>query len=112
VVGQPVTAVAAGIVTFSGVVAGTRYVVVLQTDGRRATYGRLSSATVTVGAAVAAATVVGTTSGGLFFGFREGETYVDPAPMLGRWRFRPRLVPTDGAAPRPAPPGHLRCVDD
>jgi septal ring factor EnvC (AmiA/AmiB activator) len=109
--GQLVTAVAAGVVSFSGVVAGTRYVVVLQGDGRRATYGRLASATVALGASVTTGAVVGTTSAGLFFGFREGETYVDPAPLLGRWRFRSRLVPSNGDPARPAPPARLGCVD-
>ena len=36
----------AGVVTFSGVVAGVRYLVVDQTDGRSATYGRLAVARV------------------------------------------------------------------
>ena len=108
-VGQRVTAVAPGVVSFSGLVAGTRYVVVLQPDGRRATYGRLASTAVALGAAVTAGSVVGTASTGLFFGFREGDVYVDPAPLLGRWRFRPRLLPSDGAAPRPAPPPRLGC---
>ncbi|MEO5900991.1 MAG: M23 family metallopeptidase [Ilumatobacteraceae bacterium] len=111
-VGSRVTAVAAGLVSFSGVVAGTRYVVVLQPDGLRATYGRLASAAVTVGAVVTSGSVVGTTSSGLFFGLRDGDTYIDPAPMLGRWTFRPRLVPANGATARPAPPPRLGCADD
>ena len=41
--GTPVRAAAAGTVTFSGVVAGTRYVVVDHADGLRATYGGLAS---------------------------------------------------------------------
>jgi murein DD-endopeptidase MepM/ murein hydrolase activator NlpD len=109
--GTRVTAVASGVVTFSGVVAGTRYVVVSQPDGLRATYGRLGSASVAVGSAVTAGAIVGTTSAGLFFGFRDGDSYVDPAPLLGRWRFRPRLVPSDRTAGRPAAPAGLRCAD-
>jgi murein DD-endopeptidase MepM/ murein hydrolase activator NlpD len=110
--GTPVTAVAPGVVTFSGVVAGTRYVVVLQPDGYRATYGRLASATVSVGAAVTARTMLGTTTAGLFFGFRDGDAYIDPTPFLGTWRSRPRLVPVDGARRRAAPPASLRCPGD
>ena len=41
--GVAVRAVAAGEVTFSGTVAGERYVVVRHADGRRATYGGLAS---------------------------------------------------------------------
>jgi len=55
---------------------------------------------------------VGTTSSGLFFGLRDGDTYIDPAPMLGRWTFRPRLVPSNGAAARPSPPARLECARD
>jgi murein DD-endopeptidase MepM/ murein hydrolase activator NlpD len=110
--GTRVTAVAPGVVSFSGVVAGTRYVVVLQPDGLRATYGRLASAAVPVGAAVTTGSVVGTTSVGLFFGLRDGDTYIDPAPLLGRWRFRPRLLPSNGGPARPAPPGRLGCAGD
>src|SRR3954470_12542621 len=50
--GTAVTAVAGGVVTFSGVVAGTRYVVVDQPDGYRATYGRLAGSFVGIGAQV------------------------------------------------------------
>ncbi|MCU1501989.1 MAG: peptidase family protein [Ilumatobacteraceae bacterium] len=110
--GTPVTAVAAGTVSFSGVVAGTRYVVVLQAGARRATYGRLASATVSVGATVATGAVIGTTTTGLFFGLRDGDTYIDPTPLLGAWRFRPRLIPSDGTPQRPSPPAQLRCPDD
>ena len=51
-----------------------------------------------------AGAVVGTTSVGFYFGLRLGETYVDPAPLLGRYRYRPRLVPLDGGARRAPPP--------
>ena len=109
--GRAVTAVAPGTVSFSGVVAGTRYVVVDQPDGYRATYGRLAAATVAVGATVGAGQVVGTTTAGFYFGLRLGEAYVDPAPLLGRWRYRPRLVPLDGSARRATPPPRLGCAD-
>ncbi len=101
--GSQVVAAASGTVTFSGVVAGVRYVVVAQTDGRTATYGRLAAARVVVRAAVAMGDVVGTTTDHFFFGLREGDRYIDPEPYLGVLRYRPRLVPVDGSAPRPAP---------
>ena len=108
--GTPVKAVAAGTVSFSGVVAGTRYVVVDHADGRRATYGRLASATVGSGALLRSGQVLGTTTDRFFFGIRDGDTYIDPAPLLGRPRYRPRLVPTDGSRSRPAPPPSSACA--
>jgi murein DD-endopeptidase MepM/ murein hydrolase activator NlpD len=110
--GTAVTAAAAGTVTFSGVVAGTRYVVIEHaTGGLRATYGGLAATVLAAGDVVAAGAVVGRVGGeGLHFGLRRGEQYVDPAPLLGRLVERPRLVPTDGTPRRPAPPPRLRCA--
>ena len=90
-VGTVVRAAAAGTVTFSGDVAGTRYVVVEHaTGGLRATYGGLSSTTLAdVGDVVAPGEVVGRSGDGLHFGLRRGDTYVDPAPLLGRLVERP-----------------------
>ncbi len=112
--GQAVVAAAAGIVTFSGVVAHTRYVVVTQDDGLRATYGRLLAADVSLGSRVSAGALVGTATDRLFFGLRTPEeiqpvAYIDPTPLLGRWRRSSRLVPTDGGARRPARPARLVC---
>ena len=108
--GSRVVAAAPGVVGFSGVVAGVRYLVVDQTDGRTATYGRLASALVTVGATVRAGEPVGTTTARFFFGLRQGNRYVDPAPFLGVLRYRPRLIPVDGSPPRRAPPPTVRCA--
>jgi murein DD-endopeptidase MepM/ murein hydrolase activator NlpD len=107
--GADVRAVAAGEVTFSATVAGERYVVVRHADGRRTTYGGLASSSLRAGDAVAAGVIVGTTAGHLHFGLRDGDTYIDPAPFLGRLVGRPRLVPDDGTGARPAPPPRLRC---
>ena len=108
--GSPVVAAAPGVVRFSGVVAGVRYIVTLQSDGRTATYGRLSTSRVAVGARVETGDLVGTTTDHFFFGLREGARYVDPAPFLGVLRYRPRLVPVDGSAPRRAPPPVMVCA--
>jgi hypothetical protein len=107
--GTPVRAAGAGTVTFSGVVAGTFYLVVEHADGVRATYGQLAGSHLGVGSAVTAGAIVGVSAGGLHFGLRVGDRYVDPAPWLGRLVERARLVPTDGSAPRPAPPPRLSC---
>jgi murein DD-endopeptidase MepM/ murein hydrolase activator NlpD len=107
--GTPVRAASAGTVTFSGVVAGTFYLVVEHADGVRATYGRLTGSHLGVGSPVTGGAIVGVSAGGLHFGLRVGERYIDPAPWLGRLVERARLVPTDGSAPRPAPPPRLTC---
>jgi murein DD-endopeptidase MepM/ murein hydrolase activator NlpD len=108
--GSRVVAASAGVVRFSGLVAGVRYLVVQQADGRTATYGRLATARVAVGDTVAAGDLVGTSTTRFYFGLREGDRYIDPAPYLGTLRYRPRLVPTDGSAPRPAPPPTMHCA--
>ncbi len=102
-------AAAAGTVTFAGLVAGVRYVVIEHTGGYRTTYGRLAGSSVRVGAAVSAGATVGSTTDRFFFGLRLGEEYLDPAPVLGIVIARPQLVPLDGAnrlAPRSSV---LRC---
>ncbi len=108
--GSRVVAAYAGVVGFSGVVAGVRYLVIDQVDGRTATYGRLATVLVAVGAAVRPGEPVGTTTTRFFFGLRQGDRYVDPAPFLGVLRYRPRLVPIDGSAPRRAPPPIVTCA--
>ena len=107
--GTTVRAVATGVVTYSGAVAGTRYVVIDIGAGRRVTYGRLSSTRVRRGDRVVARTPVGTASGTLFFGLRIHGVYTDPAPFFGVLVGRPRLIPSDGGRPRPAPPPSFRC---
>jgi murein DD-endopeptidase MepM/ murein hydrolase activator NlpD len=107
--GTPVRSVATGVVTYSGVVVGTRYVVIDIGAGRRLTYGGLASARVGRGDRVVARSVVGTSSDTLFFGLRVHGVYTDPTPFIGRLVGRPRLLPTDGSAGRPAPPPLVRC---
>jgi len=136
--GTTIRAAATGEVTFSGAVAGVRYLVVRSADGHRQTYGRLdaSGSAFGIGDRVVAGTPVGTAGGpasggsasggsassgsasggpgsggpaagdrdGTFhFGVRLGDTYVDPAPLLGRLISPRRLVPTTADRPRPAP---------
>jgi murein DD-endopeptidase MepM/ murein hydrolase activator NlpD len=104
VAGELVVAVTDGRVRFSGMVAGVRYVVVEQSDGRVATYGYLVSSAVSAGAQLRRGQIVGYAAGRLYFGLRQDGEYIDPLPFLGRWRVRPRLVPTDGSPWRRAPP--------
>jgi hypothetical protein len=107
--GATVIAAASGVVRFSGLVAGVRYLVIDQTDGRAATYGRLAITRVMLGASVAQGDVLATTTERFFFGLREGRRYVDPEPFLGRARYRPRLVPNGNWPRRRAPPPVMVC---
>jgi murein DD-endopeptidase MepM/ murein hydrolase activator NlpD len=115
--GTPVRAVADGTVTFAGGVAGVRYVVVRHLDGRRATYGLLSTVVVAAGDRIRVGQVLARSTARLHFGLRaappsigpsDGE-YLDPTPELGRWVTAPRLVPVDRSRPRGAPPARLVC---
>lgn len=109
--GDSVRAVAAGVVAFAGTVAGTRYVVVAQVDGLRATYGGLDRVLVSTGVEVRVGRRLATAAGQVYFGLRQGDEYLDPTPRLGRWRRPARLVPTDGSARPPAPSARLECPD-
>ncbi len=108
--GDPVRAVAAGVVTFSGLVAGTAYLVVAHDDGLLATYGRIERTWLRAGQRVRAGQVVATASAvDVHFGLREAGVYIDPEPLLGVRRFPIRLVPSDGGRRRWPGLGHLVC---
>jgi murein DD-endopeptidase MepM/ murein hydrolase activator NlpD len=107
--GEPVLAVASGVVTFAGRVAGTRYVVVRHADGRRVTYGNLAETALAEGDVVTRGSVVGRAAGRFHLGLRDGDRYIDPAPFIGALRGVVRLIPADGSTPAPAPPPRLRC---
>lgn len=108
--GQRVTAVETGRVSYAGTIAGVTYVVVEHRDGRRATYGRLLDRRHGRGDLVLRGQVVGSAGEDFHFGLRDGDRYIDPTPLIGRWVTRPRLLPTDGAQPAPAPAPILRCA--
>ena len=108
--GDAIRAVAAGRVTFAGDVAGTAYVVVELANGWRLTYGNLADVRVRAGDPVVTGLPLGRTAGEFHFGLRDAaDVYRDPAPYLGTWRYRPRLIPLDAPAP-PAPPPTLACL--
>ncbi|HUF99002.1 MAG TPA: M23 family metallopeptidase [Ilumatobacter sp.] len=107
--GDVVTSVAAGRVTYAGVIAGVWYVVVEIANGWRITYGRLRSAALGRGDVAVAGMAIGRADDDFHFGLREGEEYLDPTPYLGEWKYPVRLVPTDGSAARPSPPPVVRC---
>jgi murein DD-endopeptidase MepM/ murein hydrolase activator NlpD len=110
--GTRVTASFAGHVTFVGVVAGMPWLVVLDDDGLRATYGRVPTGqlAVRVGDRVDVGQVLGVSAGAVYLGLRDSTgAAVDPTPLLGRWRQPPWLVPTDGSPGRPGPAPRLLC---
>lgn len=106
---QPVRAAGGGVVTFAGQVAGTRYVVVQHSDGWKLTYGKLLGFSARRGDIVLSRSVIGTATNTFFLSLRVDDVYRDPAPYLGVPRGRPRLVPIDGSAARPAPPATWVC---
>lgn len=107
--GDTVRAVATGEVTYAGAIDGVSYLVVRHADGRRATYGNLVEVGRRRGDVVIAGTPVGLAAGRVHFGLRDGDRYIDPAPFMGTFVHRARLVPLDGSAAAPAPPPTLRC---
>jgi len=107
--GDRVRAVGTGRVAFAGSVAGTVYVVVRHAGDRRVTYANLARVSFSVGDLVVRGQTVGRAAGRFHLGVRVGDRYVDPAPLLGRWFHRTRLVPIDGGPGNPAPPPRLRC---
>jgi murein DD-endopeptidase MepM/ murein hydrolase activator NlpD len=106
--GTPVRASAAGTVTFAGPIGADLYVTVQHADGLRTSYSYLATIAVRVGQVVGQGAVVGTAGPSLNFGVRRDDVYLDPELLLAGWRLVPRLVPTDGAAPRPRPAGAVR----
>jgi Peptidase family M23/Putative serine esterase (DUF676) len=109
--GTTVRAANAGVVTFAGVVAGSRHVVVLHDGGLRTSYSFLLTIAVRTGQRVDAGQAVGTsgdTGPGhgidvLHFGLRIDDRYLDPMSL-----FEPvdlteivRLVPADAPSSTP-----------
>jgi len=107
--GTAVRAAAAGVVTFDGVVARTRYLVVLGDDGIAATYGMLSASLADVDEHVRVGEVIARAGPRLYFGLRRDDTYLDPQDYLGVVRHRPRLVPSSGLPGRPSRPMPPTC---
>ena len=91
--GQPVRAINAGRVSFSGPVAGRIAVSVRHPDGRVSSLTGLEVAVVVRGDLVARGAVVGTAGARTHLGVREDGRYVDPAPLLCVGRRRAVLVP-------------------
>jgi nicotinate-nucleotide adenylyltransferase len=101
--GSPVVAVAAGVVTFAGPVAGHLSVTVLHGGVLRTSYSYLSAASVVAGQRVAAGELLGTSGwdhgeAAVHLSLRVGTRYVDPMAWL-----QCRLGP-------PADAGHLAPV--
>jgi murein DD-endopeptidase MepM/ murein hydrolase activator NlpD len=108
--GSPIRAVGSGTVTFSGVVAGERYVVVRLANGWLVTYGNVQHTPVVRGDVIVARSVVGTAGASFHLGLRVDGRYRDPAEHIGAAVGRARLIPTDGSRPRAVQPAATRLV--
>jgi murein DD-endopeptidase MepM/ murein hydrolase activator NlpD len=92
---QPVRAVAAGRVSFAGVIGGKPTVAITHSDGIRSTYEPVV-ASVSAGDDVVVGQVIGLVAGSgshcvatcVHLGAIRGSTYLDPLLMLGSWRVR------------------------
>ncbi len=102
--GTPIIAGASGVVSFSGVVANKKYLVIKTAAGRRLTYGRILTSDLQIGDFVLVGQIIGTTGTMLYFGVRENvisnsrDIYVDPAKYLDQSnQFLSRAVLVSGA---------------
>ncbi len=101
-VGQPVLAMADGVVVFAGQVGGSLHVVLLHADGVRTSYSFLAVVLVAVGQHVVSGTPVGQAGDDVHVGARVGDGYIDPALLWAadrRRAVRAHLVPDDPARP-------------
>ncbi len=105
VAGDVARSVATGTVSFAGLVAGTRYVVVDIGHGYRVTYGGLASTALSPGDVVVVGSRIGVVRGRLHFGVRKGSVYLDPARFIGEPTGRIRLVPLHGPTRASTAPG-------
>ena len=84
--GQPIFAVADGVVSFRGEVNRTKYLVILTTNNRRITYGKISVSKVRAGDRVIAGQQIAESGESLYFGIREVVNgvvqYLDPMLFL------------------------------
>jgi murein DD-endopeptidase MepM/ murein hydrolase activator NlpD len=101
--GTPIIAGASGVVSFSGVVANKKYLVIKTAAGRRLTYGSILTSDLRIGNSVVVGQIIGTTSNMLYFGLREsmalGDIYVDPAKYLNQNnQFLSRALLVSGAS--------------
>ncbi len=93
--GVEVRASADGVVTFAGLVAGSRHVTLRHPDGLRTTYSYLASIAVVLGQRVGQGDLVGTAGGRLHFSARSGDAYLDPASLFDPTGVRVHLVAFD-----------------
>lgn len=94
--GDPVRAVADGVVRFAGPVGRHRFVTVEHRSGLRSTYAYLQTVLVEVGGVVVAGQLVAEAEPGFHLTARLADRYRDPTPLLAPVCYRTRLVPVPG----------------
>ncbi len=88
VAGNPITAVASGVVSFAGPVAGTFHIVIDHADGLRSGYSHLSNMVVDSGDLVVAGQTLGSSSGQFHLSARLAVDYAGPdVPVFGARRY-------------------------
>lgn len=93
VTGDPVTAVADGVVSFAGPVGRSRFVVIEHGVGLRSTYGFLQSIAVSRDDRIVSGEEIATALEGFHLTARIGPHYRDPTPLLRSTCYAVRLVP-------------------
>lgn len=90
--GDPVRAVADGVVGFAGPVGRSRFVVIQHPGGLRSTYAYLRGIDVEVGASVVRGRPIATAESGFHLTARRGAAYLDPLLLMADGCFIVRLV--------------------
>lgn len=101
----PFVATADGVVSFAGQVGGRLFVTTRHVDGLAVTYSWVARIDVSKGERVIQGQVLGASSGTIHVGVRDGERYLDPAPIFG-----PREATPDTTPPVGTTPGRARLV--
>lgn len=91
--GDPVRAVADGVVRFAGPVGNNKFVTVEEPSGLRATYGFVEQVLVAAGQTIDRGALVAVAGPGFHLTARVGSRYRDPTPLLEVTCYRVRLVP-------------------
>ena len=94
--GTEVRVIGAGVVVFSGSVAGALWVTVRHPDGLRSSYGPLADLLVHPAERLGVGTIVGHSGPVLHLGVRDENGYIDPAPLFVIRPRHARLVASRG----------------
>ncbi|MDA3003861.1 MAG: M23 family metallopeptidase [Actinomycetota bacterium] len=113
---EPIFAVADGVISFRGEVNRTKYLVLLTTNNRRITYGKVAEIKVRAGERVVAGQQIAKSGPNLYFGIREFSggvaQYLDPMKFLANAttnHARAVLISDEDGFTRTRNPLNLQC---